>query len=128
MLDLHPYLAQPDFEKILPIAPILAEYDARLGKNFEGAAVGDLKNAVPVGTSHNDLLRLDDVAQIQCPRIAVAQDGDLPGERHQLRRAVQIGSRRTARASDCAGAQKHRQQREDSSSVVAHARHETAPE
>jgi len=54
-LDLDFYPAEKYFQQILPIAGIIAENDAGILENFEGAAIGNLKNGITFSASDDDL-------------------------------------------------------------------------
>ena len=79
LLNMDFYAAEQDIQQIAPGAGILAKYDARVGKNFEGTAIGNLKDRETVWSGYDDLARLYWIADVQHPRGIVAQHGNLSG-------------------------------------------------
>jgi hypothetical protein len=58
---------------------IIPEDDPGILKDFEVAAVGNLKFGVAVRTGEDHLLSSDGIADGESPRNVIAQDRDLPG-------------------------------------------------
>src|SRR5580658_1748907 len=85
-VDLH--APQQDVQQVPPGAGILAEDHPRVGENFEGTAVGNLKDRETVWSGYDDLARLHGIADIQHPGGVVAQHGNLPVQGDDLGRAA----------------------------------------
>ena len=79
---------QQDIQQVPPGAQILAEDHARVGENFEGTAIGNLKDRETVWSGDDDLARLHRIADIQHPGGVVAQHGNLAGQGDDCGRAA----------------------------------------
>src|ERR1019366_3957964 len=58
VFDLDADFAQPDFEKIAPVAAVGTEDDFGFRKDLESAAVGNLEDAITVDSGHDNLFGL----------------------------------------------------------------------
>ena len=83
MLNLDTNLAEPYLKQVPPVAPVGAKYNVRFRKDLELAAVGDLEDAVTIGSGDDHLSRLDQISLIQRPKIA-SLDGNLASKRNQF--------------------------------------------
>ena len=90
MLDLNSDLAKPDFEEILPVAPIGAENHFRVGIDLKFAAIGHLKNAPAIRAGDYDFQWLNRVSGIESPRVVAAHDRKLSRKLEQSSGAIGV--------------------------------------
>ena len=83
-LDVYFHPTDEQIQKIAQVAGVLAEDNVRIRINLKEASIGNLELRVTVCTGDDDLLDLDLVANVQGPRLAVPQNGNLSIQRYNV--------------------------------------------